>query len=357
MQYIYICIKMILFFPSELDEFLLEMDEDTEGMQGTILYLQHQLRSAKHQLQQQQQQQATICSSPAPSHTNTPPPQPLAHSSTPPISTHRSNTPPLQHSITPPLTHSNTPPLQPNTTTTVNTSANGVQPSMVITTKPPSSQTAEFLSLMIPSHDHQTNSSSSYSRQQLQGEEEEEEETNEDSSSCDVTEHGTVVPSSDTKQFSRDDTPPHKEDELVPPETTKDNEAVLPSRENKSEICGGTELQSSASTMLASVESMILRPDQLTDGDNNIESSNLLLNGGKKKRTRSESIASEGGGRHSHYSKEQSNCSDATEEVFKTEYSGDDGVVEPECKRSRVTLLGHDDDDKSPGLGNGLSDQ
>ena len=347
---------MILFFPSELDEFLLEMDEDTEGMQGTILYLQHQLRSAKHQLQQQQQQQATICSSPAPSHTNTPPPQPLAHSSTPPISTHRSNTPPLQHSITPPLTHSNTPPLQPNTTTTVNTSANGVQPSMVITTKPPSSQTAEFLSLMIPSHDHQTNSSS-YSRQQLQGEEEEEEETNEDSSSCDVTEHGTVVPSSDTKQFSRDDTPPHKEDELVPPETTKDNEAVLPSRENKSEICGGTELQSSASTMLASVESMILRPDQLTDGDNNIESSNLLLNGGKKKRTHSEAIASEGGGRHSHYSKEQSNCSDATEEVFKTEYSGDDGVVEPECKRSRVTLLGHDDDDKSPGLGNGLSDQ
>ncbi|XP_071526348.1 uncharacterized protein [Panulirus ornatus] len=32
---------------SELDEFLLEMDEDTEGMQGTIYYLQQQLRQAK----------------------------------------------------------------------------------------------------------------------------------------------------------------------------------------------------------------------------------------------------------------------------------------------------------------------
>ncbi|KAL7641557.1 UNVERIFIED_CONTAM: hypothetical protein RMT77_007430 [Armadillidium vulgare] len=32
---------------SELEEFLQEMDEDTEGMQGTILYLQSQLRKAK----------------------------------------------------------------------------------------------------------------------------------------------------------------------------------------------------------------------------------------------------------------------------------------------------------------------
>lgn len=36
---------------SELDEFLLEMDEDTEGMQGTIVFLQSELRAAKLQLQ------------------------------------------------------------------------------------------------------------------------------------------------------------------------------------------------------------------------------------------------------------------------------------------------------------------
>ncbi|XP_066971074.1 pre-mRNA-splicing regulator WTAP-like [Macrobrachium rosenbergii] len=35
---------------SELDEFLLEMDEDTEGMQGTIYYLQQQLRQAKERI-------------------------------------------------------------------------------------------------------------------------------------------------------------------------------------------------------------------------------------------------------------------------------------------------------------------
>lgn len=37
---------------SELDEFLLEMDEDTEGMQGTIYYLQQQLRQAKERIVQ-----------------------------------------------------------------------------------------------------------------------------------------------------------------------------------------------------------------------------------------------------------------------------------------------------------------
>lgn len=37
---------------SELDEFLLEMDEDTEGMQGTIYYLQQQLRQAKERISQ-----------------------------------------------------------------------------------------------------------------------------------------------------------------------------------------------------------------------------------------------------------------------------------------------------------------
>lgn len=37
---------------AELDEFLLEMDEDTEGMQGTIYYLQQQLRQAKERITQ-----------------------------------------------------------------------------------------------------------------------------------------------------------------------------------------------------------------------------------------------------------------------------------------------------------------
>ncbi|XP_076057851.1 pre-mRNA-splicing regulator WTAP-like isoform X1 [Oratosquilla oratoria] len=37
---------------SELDEFILEMDEDTEGMQGTIYYLQQQLREAKERISQ-----------------------------------------------------------------------------------------------------------------------------------------------------------------------------------------------------------------------------------------------------------------------------------------------------------------
>lgn len=35
---------------SELDEFLLELDEDVEGMQSTIYYLQQQLREAKEQI-------------------------------------------------------------------------------------------------------------------------------------------------------------------------------------------------------------------------------------------------------------------------------------------------------------------
>lgn len=35
---------------SDLDEFLLEMDEDTEGMQGTIYYLQQQLRKEKERV-------------------------------------------------------------------------------------------------------------------------------------------------------------------------------------------------------------------------------------------------------------------------------------------------------------------
>ncbi|XP_064120146.1 uncharacterized protein LOC135224750 [Macrobrachium nipponense] len=39
-------------FMAELDEFLLEMDEDTEGMQGTIYYLQQQLRQAKERIAQ-----------------------------------------------------------------------------------------------------------------------------------------------------------------------------------------------------------------------------------------------------------------------------------------------------------------
>ncbi|KAI1294919.1 Pre-mRNA-splicing regulator female-lethal(2)D [Halotydeus destructor] len=35
---------------SELDEFLLELDEDVEGMQSTIYFLQQQLKEAKQAL-------------------------------------------------------------------------------------------------------------------------------------------------------------------------------------------------------------------------------------------------------------------------------------------------------------------
>ncbi|GFY57552.1 pre-mRNA-splicing regulator WTAP [Trichonephila inaurata madagascariensis] len=41
---------------SELDEFLLELDEDVEGMQSTIYYLQQQLREAKEQINQLQRE-------------------------------------------------------------------------------------------------------------------------------------------------------------------------------------------------------------------------------------------------------------------------------------------------------------
>ncbi|KAG8185658.1 hypothetical protein JTE90_008928 [Oedothorax gibbosus] len=41
---------------SELDEFLLELDEDVEGMQSTIYYLQTQLREAKEQIAQLQKE-------------------------------------------------------------------------------------------------------------------------------------------------------------------------------------------------------------------------------------------------------------------------------------------------------------
>lgn len=34
----------------ELDEFLLELDEDVEGMQSTIYFLQQQLRQTREQL-------------------------------------------------------------------------------------------------------------------------------------------------------------------------------------------------------------------------------------------------------------------------------------------------------------------
>ncbi|KAK8735305.1 hypothetical protein OTU49_005612 [Cherax quadricarinatus] len=57
---------------SELDEFLLEMDEDTEGMQGTIYYLQQQLRQAKERIAQLNAQLAL---------TQTPDPQPVEDSS------------------------------------------------------------------------------------------------------------------------------------------------------------------------------------------------------------------------------------------------------------------------------------
>lgn len=38
---------------SELDEFLLELDENFEGMQSTIIHLQMQLKECKEQQQQQ----------------------------------------------------------------------------------------------------------------------------------------------------------------------------------------------------------------------------------------------------------------------------------------------------------------
>ncbi|KAF2352456.1 WTAP/Mum2 family [Trinorchestia longiramus] len=79
---------------SELDEFLLEMDEETEGMQGTIMYLQQQLRSTKQQLQQLQAAHSSnsnnisnngTCSSPSgATHAATPPLQQPAAAVTPP---------------------------------------------------------------------------------------------------------------------------------------------------------------------------------------------------------------------------------------------------------------------------------
>ena len=52
----YILIKLIYFdlrtgvFTSEMDELIQELDEETEGMQGTIYYFQNQLRQAKEKM-------------------------------------------------------------------------------------------------------------------------------------------------------------------------------------------------------------------------------------------------------------------------------------------------------------------
>lgn len=46
---------------SELDEFLLELDEDVEGMQNTIYYLQQQLKEAKEKLAQLENTQQNDC--------------------------------------------------------------------------------------------------------------------------------------------------------------------------------------------------------------------------------------------------------------------------------------------------------
>ncbi|GFS97374.1 pre-mRNA-splicing regulator WTAP [Nephila pilipes] len=54
-----IVIKLYIWLSSnkdELDEFLLELDEDVEGMQSTIYYLQQQLREAKEQINQLQRE-------------------------------------------------------------------------------------------------------------------------------------------------------------------------------------------------------------------------------------------------------------------------------------------------------------
>lgn len=49
---------------SELDEFLLELDEDVEGMQSTIYYLQQQLRESKDQILQMQKEKQKISGMP-----------------------------------------------------------------------------------------------------------------------------------------------------------------------------------------------------------------------------------------------------------------------------------------------------
>jgi len=43
-----------------LDEFLQELDEDVEGMQGTIYFLQQQLKTAKETVANLQQQNSAL---------------------------------------------------------------------------------------------------------------------------------------------------------------------------------------------------------------------------------------------------------------------------------------------------------
>lgn len=57
-------LKNLLSSFSELDEFLLELDEDVEGMQSTIYYLQQQLREAKEKISQLQKEKQKLLGMP-----------------------------------------------------------------------------------------------------------------------------------------------------------------------------------------------------------------------------------------------------------------------------------------------------
>lgn len=49
------CVDLVSFVLSELNDFIIQLDEEVEGMQSTILVLQQQLRDTKQQLCQQTQ--------------------------------------------------------------------------------------------------------------------------------------------------------------------------------------------------------------------------------------------------------------------------------------------------------------
>lgn len=52
---LYLCVWVPVFYYSELNDFIIQLDEEVEGMQSTILLLQQQLRETRQQLSQQAQ--------------------------------------------------------------------------------------------------------------------------------------------------------------------------------------------------------------------------------------------------------------------------------------------------------------
>lgn len=64
----------------ELNDFIIQLDEEVEGMQSTILVLQQQLKETRQQLAQYQQQQAQA---PAPSTSRTPSSEPVGQAEAP----------------------------------------------------------------------------------------------------------------------------------------------------------------------------------------------------------------------------------------------------------------------------------